>query len=225
MIVRKPVRWFAVVGLALMLLLTAWRGGARGESTLAASPQAATSCIEASAAGTPAAVHDTDAPEGHGEHQQGDQGAAGQSPYAEGYDRAAPIRALTPDEVAQIERGEGAGFALPAELNGVPGPRHVLDLAADLGLSVDQRARVQAIFDEMRAAVIPAGERYLAAELTLEEGFRCGTLTEETLPEMVGEVNRLRGELQATHLGAHLKTAAVLTAAQIETYQRIRGYR
>lgn len=105
-IVRKPVRWFAVVGLALMLVLMAWRGGARGESTLAASPQVATSCIDASTADTPAAGHDTDAPEGHGGHQQGDQGAAGQSPYAEGYDLAAPIRALTPNEVAQIERGK-----------------------------------------------------------------------------------------------------------------------
>ncbi len=60
------------------------------------------------------------------------------SPYAAGFDPTLPIRSLTPEEIRQIEQGEGAGFAKPAELNGLPGPRHVLDLAHELDLSADQ---------------------------------------------------------------------------------------
>ena len=75
--------------------------------------------------GTPAASDHT---AGHA-----DAAASPTSPYAAGFDPAAAIRALTAEEVAQIERGEGAGFAKAAELNGVPGPRHVLDLAHELG--------------------------------------------------------------------------------------------
>src|SRR5687767_11924727 len=113
------------------------------------------------------------------------------TPYADRYDPSASLRSLTAEEIAQIERGEGAGFALPAELNGVPGPRHALDLADDLGLSAEQATRVQAIYDQMQAVVIPAGRRYLDALRALEEEFRTGTLTEAELPERVAEVYRL----------------------------------
>jgi len=164
--------------------------------------------------GTPAASH--------GGHLAGSPAAG--TPYAGRYDSASAIRSLTPEEIVQIERGEGAGFALPAELNGVPGPRHVLDMAHDLGLSHEQRARVQTISDDMGEAVIVAGQRYLSVAQTLEEDFRAGTLTEADLPGRVAEVARLEGELATAHLLAHLQTAQVLTSTQIADYTRLRGY-
>jgi hypothetical protein len=48
-----------------------------------------------------------------------------QSPYADLKGRE--IKALSPEELAQYEAGEGMGLALAAELNRYPGPRHVLD--------------------------------------------------------------------------------------------------
>ena len=159
------------------------------------------------------------------QHDHGHGGTpAAATPYAGRYDPTAAIRSLTPDEIAQIEQGQGAGFALPAELNGVPGPRHVLDFAHQLGLSHEQVTRVQAIYDEMQAAVIPAGRRYLDALQALEEDFRAGTLTEADLPGRVAEVKRREGELAAAHLIAHLQTAEVLTSEQIAAYNQLRGY-
>jgi Spy/CpxP family protein refolding chaperone len=166
--------------------------------------------------GTPVVGH------AHGGHTAASPASG--SPYADRYDPDAAIRSLTPGEIAQIERGAGAGFALPAELNGVPGPRHVLDLSHELGLSHQQRTRVQQIYDAMRAAVMPAGQRYLTAVHSLEEDFRAGTLTEESLPDRIAEVHRLEGELAAAHLVAHLQTAQVLTAEQSAVYQQLRGY-
>lgn len=161
---------------------------------------------------------------GHGGGHARTGTPAADSPSAGRVDPAAAIRSLTPEQIAQVERGEGAGFALPAELNGVPGPRHVLDLAHDLGLSPEQTTRVQTISDEMRAAVIPAGQRYLAAVRSLEEDFRAGTLTDADLPGRVADVARLEGELAAAHLSAHLKTVKLLTPEQTATYKRLRGY-
>jgi len=157
------------------------------------------------------------------DHGHGSTPAATVTPA--GRDAPVPIvRSLTPEEIVQIERGEGAGFALPAELNGVPGPRHILDLADELDLSDDQIARVQAVYGEMRVAVIPAGHRYLDALQALEEDFRAGALTEAELQGGVAEIQRLEGELAVAHLIAHLKTAELLTPDQIATYNRLRGY-
>ena len=167
------------------------------------------------------------AQEGHGGHGGGAPSAtpAAGTPYADPYDPTAAIRSLTAEELAQVERGEGAGFALPAELNGVPGPRHVLDVADELALSGQQVTEVRAVADEMRVAVIPAGNRYLEALQALEEDFRSGTLTAGELPGRVAEVARLEGELATAHLVAHLETAELLTPEQIEAYNRLRGYR
>jgi uncharacterized protein (DUF305 family) len=145
--------------------------------------------------------------------------AGGATPAA-----AEPIRTLTTEEVAQIERGEGVGLALPAEANGVPGPRHALDLAAELGLAAGQTTQLQAVFDAMRAEAIEVGERYLAAQGALEADFRAGTIQTAELPGRVEEVSRLRGELATVHLQAHLATLEILTPEQVATYNRLRGH-
>ncbi|MDQ3223797.1 MAG: hypothetical protein M3Q75_10065, partial [Gemmatimonadota bacterium] len=123
--------------------------------------------------GTPAA--------GHGGHSAASPAAG--TPYAARYDPAAAIRSLTLEEIGQIERGDGTGFALPAELNGVPGPRHVLDLAHEISLSHERVTQVQAVYDQMRSDVIPAGRRYLDALQAVEEDFRAGTLAVADLPD------------------------------------------
>jgi hypothetical protein len=57
---------------------------------------------------------------------------AGQ-PHAGQQQRA--IKALSAGDVAGLLAGSGAGFAKAAELNGYPGPLHVLELANELRLS------------------------------------------------------------------------------------------
>ena len=49
------------------------------------------------------------------------------SPYAGQQTRA--IKALSPEDLAGLLNGEGRGMAKAAELNGYPGPVHVLELA------------------------------------------------------------------------------------------------
>jgi hypothetical protein len=43
------------------------------------------------------------------------------------------------------------GLALAAELNGDPDPLHVLELADQLHLAVEQRRRVQRLYELMKA--------------------------------------------------------------------------
>lgn len=46
--------------------------------------------------------------------------------------------------------------ALAAELNGFPGPSHVLGLADKLDLTFDQRASINTLFDLMKAEAVAA---------------------------------------------------------------------
>ena len=76
-----------------------------------------------------------------------------QTPYAGMQTRA--IKALSEQQVSDLNAGHGMGLALAAELNGYPGPSHVLELADKLELSSDQRARVQSLFDDIHPYDVP----------------------------------------------------------------------
>jgi hypothetical protein len=64
-----------------------------------------------------------------------------QAPYA-GL-QARPIKALSDPQIADLKAGRGMGLALPAELNGYPGPSHLLELADQIGLTGAQRQAVR----------------------------------------------------------------------------------
>jgi hypothetical protein len=73
------------------------------------------------------------------------------------------------------------GLALAAELNGYPGPSHVLELAAELELSADQRAKIKMLFDSMKAEAVPLGSRLIEQEADLDKQFASRSVTPETL--------------------------------------------
>jgi hypothetical protein len=134
------------------------------------------------------------------------------------------IKALSAEEIEQLRSGAGMGLALAAELNGYPGPKHVLELGEELGLTDEQRAATTRAFEEMRAAAIGLGEKIIRAEAHLDGAFADGSIDEETLARITSHAAALRGELRAVHLKAHLKMKAILTAEQVDAYARLRGY-
>ncbi|MFD1340841.1 Spy/CpxP family protein refolding chaperone [Litorisediminicola beolgyonensis] len=134
------------------------------------------------------------------------------------------IAALSEDDIAALRAGEGWGFAKPAELNGYPGPAHVLDLAEKLSLEPDQEAKIAAIFEAMRSEAVSLGRDYVAAEAALDAAFEAGDLSSETLRALVAEAETTRAELRAVHLAAHLETTPLLTRHQRMIYAQARGY-
>lgn len=120
-----------------------------------------------------------------------------------------------------IERGEGFGMALPADKAGYPGPKHALDLKAELKLTPDQIAAMEKLYAAMKQKAIERGREVLAAEQRLDEMFREGR-PEPELREESYRVASLRVELRWVHLGAHLAARKLLTPEQIATYMRLR---
>jgi Spy/CpxP family protein refolding chaperone len=134
------------------------------------------------------------------------------------------IPALTDDEIAELRAGEGMGTALPAELNHYPGPRHVLDMADDLALTAEQRARTEEIFTAMQQQAQDLGNRIIDAERQLNMRFQHGHIDADVLREQTATIATLYGELRATHLGAHLQMKELLSAEQVARYDELRGY-
>jgi hypothetical protein len=143
-------------------------------------------------------------------------------PYAGLETRA--IKALSAEEVADLRAGRGMGLALAAELNGYPGPLHVIELAEPLGLSEAQRAEAEALFAAMRAETIPLGEKLIAAEAALDELFAEGSVTPARLDEATQAIGRIGADLRAAHLGYHVLTKELLTPEQVRRYAELRGY-
>lgn len=146
----------------------------------------------------------------------------GVSPYAGFEERQ--IKALGPDEIAAYENGDGMRYALAAELNHYPGPKHVLELADELQLSGEQLRRVEAVFEAMREKARNLGVEIVAAERELDVAFAGGTIDDGQLRWRTAAIAELQGQLRAIHLAAHLTTREVLTQQQIERYDELRGY-
>jgi len=135
-----------------------------------------------------------------------------------------PVKALSDQEIADLRAGRGMGFALPAELNGYPGPVHVLEQADALKLSAQQRDRTRALFEAMKAETIPLGERLIAQETDLDRAFASRTITAQTLAETTSAIGTTRAALRAAHLRYHLAQVEMLLPEQINRYNELRGY-
>jgi hypothetical protein len=146
-----------------------------------------------------------------------------QSPYADMQSRA--IKALSEQQVADLMAGRGMGLALAAELNGYPGPLHVLELADGIGLSDKQREQMKGLYEAMKQQAIAAGQKLIVAEADLDRVFRQRTISAERLVELTRAVDLAQAELRAIHLGYHLTTAELLDTEQAKRYAELRGYR
>jgi len=145
-----------------------------------------------------------------------------QTPYAGMQNRA--IKSLSDNDINELRRGAGWGLALAAELNGMPGPTHLLELKDQIPLALEQVAKTQALLNEMRKAALPTGERLIAAEKALEAAFANGKVDESSLRRLLADSEAARSELRFIHLSQHYKTVQFLKPEQIKRYNILRGY-
>ena len=148
--------------------------------------------------------------------------AAGTSDYA-GQERR-DIKSMSADEIEGYLSGKGQGLAKPAELNGYPGPSHVLALSRELALSDEQRRRTEVLFAAMQAEASERGRTFVAAERDLDRLFATGTVDRSTLEAALQRSAALLAAVRQVHLVAHLKQIDILDATQRAKYAALRGY-
>ncbi len=131
---------------------------------------------------------------------------------------------LSPETLDAYRNGNGMGMAMPAEMNGYPGPRHVLDLGEQLGLSAQQRAGIQAIFEAMHSEAVRLGGEIIEREETLDRGFAGKTMTSAELESLTKGIAERQGRLRYVHLKAHLAVKELLTEEQVREYRKLRHH-
>ena len=155
---------------------------------------------------------------------QSHDGSQGSETSAYAGEETRLIKSLSEQDLEEIARGGGWGLARAAELNGVPGPTHLLELADEIALTEQQRNDIQAIRAQMQADAITAGEHFVAAEHALDAAFQRGAPDVEALERLVAEAGQAQAALRFVHLNAHLLTLPLLTDSQVRQYSVLRGY-
>ena len=144
---------------------------------------------------------------------------AGMAPGPAAATSAASMAGYSAQErAAGLREGRGMGLAMPAESNGYPGPRHVLELADRIGLSADQRARTQALFDDMQGEARRLGSELLAQEAALDALFGEHRATPALLEAAARRIGETEAALKVTHLRTHLAMMDIITPDQVTLY-------
>ena len=131
---------------------------------------------------------------------------------------------LSPDDITGLLEGRGMGMAKPAELHGYPGPRHVLELADALGLTMDQRTEAERLREAMLAEARPLGAQIVEHERHLDMMFAQQNADQEMVEAVTAEIGLLRAQLRAVHLNAHVGMYAAMTSDQRTRYTNLRGH-
>jgi hypothetical protein len=126
--------------------------------------------------------------------------------------------------MTELLAGEGAGYALAAELNHYPGPAHVLELADRLDLTTEQASAMRRIQAQVHTKARPLGRRIVELERRLDRAFRSAGAAGADVARLTAEIGALEGRLRFVHLAGHLETRKLLARHQITKYDELRGY-
>ncbi|MCK5193983.1 MAG: hypothetical protein KAQ71_09250 [Desulfobulbaceae bacterium] len=134
------------------------------------------------------------------------------------------IKSLSEADIEELTNGKGWGLAKAAELNGLPGPAHLLEMKEEIHLSAKQIRVIGDLFKKMKQEAIPLGLELIEIERELNNHFSNRTITDELLGVLLERIAQVQKKLRYVHLSTHLKTPNILTPEQIALYNKLRGY-
>jgi hypothetical protein len=144
------------------------------------------------------------------------------SPYAGQQSRV--VKSLSMQDIDGLRSGAGAGYAKAAELNGYPGPAHVLELAQQLQLDPAQQEATKLLLGAHKARAATLGAALIDAEAALDRLFADRTAEAASVDRATAQVGAMQARLRAEHLKTHLAQTALLTPEQVRRYALLRGY-
>ena len=148
--------------------------------------------------------------------QSGDVDSSHASIYSGQENRT--IKSLSADDIVELRRRHGWGQAKAAELKGVSGPKHLLQMKNEIGLDETPYSAIDEVYQQLKSQAELQGERLIALEHHLGSGFRNRTITDAMLRTILNAFAETKSELRCVHLTAHLRMPEVLSEEQVRTY-------
>ena len=130
---------------------------------------------------------------------------------------------LVPPDREGLLKGQGMDLAAIAEANNWPGPKHVLALKNELGLTRDQAKKTEALEKVVGSAARAKGDEIVQLEEELAAMFQSGSASEKAVRTKLEEIGKARGELRFIHLQAHLRMKQILSADQVKQYTELKA--
>lgn len=134
------------------------------------------------------------------------------------------LLSLSEADIEGYLNGEGMGQAKAAELNGYPGPLHVLELSDELDLNEQQKDKTQELFNSMNEQARHLGKQVVELELELNRLFAESKASKESLEVILSKLANTKAQLKETHLLAHIEMKLLLNRHQVMMYNQLRGY-
>jgi hypothetical protein len=134
------------------------------------------------------------------------------------------IKSLSKEDIKELKAGAGWGMAKAAELNGLPGPKHILEMSKEIELTAEQEEMVITVYNDMNKKAIRLGNKLIEYEEELNNRFVERNIDEKILDDLLEKISETYKLLRFVHLSAHLKTPTILTESQIKKYNKLRGY-
>jgi hypothetical protein len=108
------------------------------------------------------------------------------------------IKSLSSEDIKSLQTGTGdafGGMAKLAELNGYPGPRHVLDLANKLKLTDEQKKNITTIYNDMKKKALELGQKIVNIERIANEEFVNKSITDIQIKQLILKSAEIYGQL------------------------------
>jgi Spy/CpxP family protein refolding chaperone len=134
------------------------------------------------------------------------------------------IKSLSESDIDELTFGKGWGLAKAAELNGVPGPKHLLEMKDEIALTENQIMKIETVFKDMQNKAIKLGKELIELERELNDLFASRTVNDTLLKESLNKIEATHKQLRYIHLAAHLETPSIVSEKQIQLYNELRGY-
>jgi len=134
------------------------------------------------------------------------------------------IKSLSSRDIDELRAGDGWGLAKAVELNGLPGPKHILEMRQEIGLTSEQENQIKQIYKQMKKQAVGLGNELIELERKLNHDFANGTIDENKLKDLLDRIADTYKELRFVHLSAHLITPNILSPSQLKDYNKLRGY-
>jgi hypothetical protein len=134
------------------------------------------------------------------------------------------IKSLSESDINELKNGKGWGLAKAAELNGVPGPVHLLEMKDEISLTDEQVKKIDSVYQKMKMNAVELGEKLIGLEFELNAHFANRTINDNLLMELLAKIEDTHKKLRYIHLSAHLETPLIVSEKQIKLYNKLRGY-